>query len=131
MSFAFSTYGAMTPEYFHHEGKPHYNLANKLIHSKAYKTLNPFRTRYENVAGERKQLPVYFGNIPSQTWLYGNLDYTFNKQHRHIQNEDWYPDRKNKSLGSKNGGIRSGNTGASKGMALILEFVPKGCMREI
>ena len=126
-----SSYSSLTAEYFVHEGKPHYNFANKIAHSNFYKTMVPWRTRYENQVGERKPLPVYFGNVPQHTWIYGNLDYSFNKQHRHLQGEDWYPDRKNKSLGSKRGGIKTGNTGVSKYMKLHADMIPRGCYREI
>lgn len=77
-------------------------------------------------------MPFYFGHIPQLSWVYGNLDYSFNKTHRHIQaHDDWYPDRKNKTLGTKNGGFNSPTMLNSKYMALKPNFIPKGCYREI
>jgi len=66
-----------------HEGKPHYNWGNKFVHSDLYKSLNPIRQRYEYKPGELTQMPFYFGYIPQLSWVYGNLDYSFNKYHRH------------------------------------------------
>jgi hypothetical protein len=28
-------------------------------------------------------MPFFFGHIPQLSWVYGNLDYSFNKYHRH------------------------------------------------
>lgn len=98
-------YHSAMPEYFIHEGKPHWNLGNQIVHSDLYKKLNPLRQRYEPQVEEMTQVPFYFGHIPQLSWVYGNLDYSFNKYHRHIQaHDEWYPDRKAKALGHKNGG---------------------------
>ena len=46
--------------------------------------MNPLRQNYDyQPNGELTQLPFYFGHIPQLSWLYGNLDYAFNKYHRH------------------------------------------------
>ena len=128
----FNSYGSVTTEYFHHEGKPHYNLGNYLIHSNLYKKLNPVRQRYEAKAGEYTQAPFYFGFVPQETWVYGNLDYSFNKYHRHIQaHDDWHPDRKGKTLGDKSGGAQSPNMQHSKYLTLQSQKIPRGCFREI
>ena len=67
-----------------HENKPHYNWGNLIIHSAAYKRMNPLRQNYDyQPNGELTQLPFYFGHIPQLSWVYGNLDYAFNKYHRH------------------------------------------------
>jgi hypothetical protein len=125
-------YSSNNPGYFHHSGKPHYNWGNKMIHSDLYKKLNPIRQRYDYTPGEYTQMPFYFGHIPQLSWVYGNLDYSFNKYHRHIQaHDDWYPDRKNKSLGHKNGGQCNPNMKQSKFMALQPQYIPRGCYREI
>jgi len=51
--------------------------------------------------------------------LYGNLDYSFNKKHILIQaHDDWYPDRKAKTLGQPEGGFKYPNGKASKYMTL-------------
>lgn len=77
-------------------------------------------------------MPFFFGHIPQLSWVYGNLDYSFNKHHRHYQShDDWYPDRKGKTLGVKNGGQANPNMKQSKFMALQPQFIPKGCYREI
>jgi len=77
-------------------------------------------------------MPTYFGHIPQLSWVYGNLDYSFNKYQRHIQShDDWLPDRKGKGLGLKNGGFVSPNMLQSKYMVLKPNFIPKGCYREI
>lgn len=53
-----------------------------------------------------KSVPLFYGVPPGGVWLYGNLDYTMNKEHKLIQaHDDWYPDRKAKPLGMKNGGL--------------------------
>jgi hypothetical protein len=60
------------------------------------------------------------------------LDYSFNKYHRHYQaHDDWYPDRKGKSLGFKNGGGCDNSMKISKYMTLIPNFIPRGCYKEI
>ena len=77
-------------------------------------------------------MPFYFGHIPQLSWVYGNLDYSFNKYHRHYQvHDDWYPDRKGKTLGHKNGGQCNPNMKMSKFMTLQPNYIPKGCYREI
>lgn len=77
-------------------------------------------------------MPFYFGHIPQLSWVYGNLDYSFNKYHRHYQvHDDWYPDRKGKTLGHKNGGFCNPNMKNSKFMTLQPSYIPKGCYREI
>mmetsp|Transcript_17376 Transcript_17376/g.29230 ORF Transcript_17376/g.29230 Transcript_17376/m.29230 type:complete len:84 (+) Transcript_17376:14-265(+) len=76
-------YESHVPEYFVHEGKPHYNLGNKFVHSDLYKKLNPLRQRYAQEANQGYvQMPFYFGHIPQLSWVYGNLDYSFNKYHK-------------------------------------------------
>lgn len=72
------------------------------------------------------------GYVPQLSWVYGNLDYSFNKYHRHYQaHDDWLPDRKGKTLGHKNGSFCSPNMMNSKYMVLKPNFIPKGCYREI
>jgi len=78
---SFGAYNSNQQEYFW--AKPHYNLANKFVSSGAYKALNPLRTRMDMEPGRRTQLPMYFGTVPQLSWLYGNLDYSYNKYHRH------------------------------------------------
>ena len=66
----------------------------------------PFRTQYETRPMQDKSVPLFFGVPPGGVWLYGNLDYTMNKEHKLIQaHDDWYPDRKAKTLGMRNGGL--------------------------
>lgn len=77
-------YHSANPEYYYHPGKPHYNLGNKIVHSNMYKKLNPLRQEYGVTIGEHQQMPFFFGHIPQLSWVYGNLDYSFNKYHRHI-----------------------------------------------
>lgn len=69
------------PEYYWQ--KPHYNYANAVIHSDLYKKLNPIRARYDYQFGEYTQMPTYFSQVPQMSWLWGNLDYSFKKWHRH------------------------------------------------
>ena len=77
-------------------------------------------------------MPFYLGVVPQFFWLYGNLDYSFNKYHRHYQHhDDWYPDRKNKTLGHKNGGQCSPIMKESKYMTLRPNYIPRGCYKEI
>lgn len=77
-------------------------------------------------------MPMYFGYVPQLSWVYGNLDYSFNKYHRHIQaHDDWLPDRKGKALGHKNGSLTQPNMMQSKYMVLKPNMIPKGCYREI
>ncbi len=61
---AINFYTASAPEYFWHAGKPHYNFGNAIIHSDAYKKMNPIRARYEYAPGEYTQMPFFFGHIP-------------------------------------------------------------------
>jgi hypothetical protein len=129
---AINFYHSQVPEYFWHQGKPHYNLGNAIVHSDLYKKMNPLRANFDYVPGEYSQMPFYFGHIPQLSWLWGNLDYSFNKQHRHIQaHDDWYPDRKNKTLYIKNGGQCNLNMKQSKFMTLRPTQIPRGCYREI
>lgn len=75
---------------------------------------------------------MYMGTIPQSTWLYGNLDYSYSKYHRHIQaHDDWYPDRKNKSLGFKNGGFCDPTLRHSVGLVFRRREIPRGCMKEV
>jgi hypothetical protein len=132
MASLFNFYTSASPEYFVHEGKPHYNMGNSFIHSDLYKKINPVRQRYEAKPGEYSQAPFYFGHVPQMTWVYGNLDYSFNKYHRHYQaHDDWLPDRKNKTLGNKSGGFASPNMLHSKYLVLQPQKIPRGCFREI
>jgi hypothetical protein len=48
-----------------------------------YKMLNPVRQRYDFKANEYTQMPMFFGVVPQMYWLYGNLDYSLKKWHRH------------------------------------------------
>ena len=97
-------YGSNYPEYFYQ--KPHWDWANKVLHSKIYKTLNPIRTYHDFVPERVTEMPMFFSQYPQLSWLYGNLDYSYHKYHRHYQaHDEWYPDRKNKSLGFKQGGF--------------------------
>jgi hypothetical protein len=125
-----SFYSSNFPEYYWQ--KPHYNLGNKLVHSDLYKTLNPIRARYDYKPNDYSQMPYFLGHVPQGTWVYGNLDYSFNKHHRLYQaHDDWYPDRKNKSLGFANGGICDSTKMTSKYMILQPNYIPRGCYREI
>lgn len=78
---AINFYSSNFPEYFWQ--KPHYNLGNSVIHSDLYKKLNPIRARYDYTPNDYSQMPFYFGVVPQFFWLYGNLDYSFKKYHRH------------------------------------------------
>ncbi len=123
-------YSNIRPEYY--KQKPHYDLGNKIIHSSVYKKLNPLRTRHEWSPDAVTELPQYFGQYPHMSWLYGSLDYSYNKYHRHYQSHDeWYPDRKNKSLGFKQGGHMDPTARIPKGMTFIHDHYPRGCVREI
>jgi hypothetical protein len=54
------------------------------------------------------------------------------KYHRLYQSHDeWYPDRKNKTLGMQNGGMAGINLKESKFMTLQPSQIPRGCVREI
>ena len=74
-------YGTNLPDYYWN--KPHYNLANKFFYSDFYKLINPIRINTIDTPHSEAQLPLYMGTVPNQTWLYGNLDYSFSKYHRH------------------------------------------------
>jgi hypothetical protein len=127
---AINFYSSNFPEYFWQ--KPHYNLGNKIVNSNFYKTLNPIRARYDYNGNDYTQMPIYLGVVPQFFWLYGNLDYSFNKYHRHYQaHDDWYPDRKGKTLGHKNGSFCSPTLKQSKYMTLRPNFIPRGCIKEI
>ena len=76
-------YTANAPEYFWHSGRGHYDLGNMMIHSNFYKKINPLRQLYDYQPGQYTQMPFYFGHIPQTSWVYGNLDYSFQKYHRH------------------------------------------------
>ena len=123
-------YSSNLPDYYWQ--KPHYNLGNRIIHSDLYKRLNPVRARYEATVNDYTQMPIYLGLYPQLSWVYGNLDYSLKKHHRHYQvHDDWYPDRKGKTLGAKNGGFNSPIMKESKYMTLRPNFIPRGCFREI
>jgi len=77
-------------------------------------------------------MPYFLGHVPQFSWVYGNLDYSFNKHHRYYQaHDDWYPDRKAKTLGVKNGGFMDPTGKQSKYLTLQHNFIPRGCYREI
>jgi hypothetical protein len=123
-------YSSNLPEYYWQKG--HYNLGNKVVHSNLYKMLNPIRARYDYNPNNYSQMPYFLGHVPQLSWVYGNLDYSFNKYHRHYQaHDDWYPDRKAKTLGHKNGGFCEPIMKQSKYMTLIPSFIPRGCYKEI
>lgn len=123
-------YSSNFPEYLWQ--KPHYNLGNKIVHSDLYKTLNPIRARYDYKPNDYAQMPYFLGMVPQFSWVYGNLDYSYNKYHRHYQaHDDWYPDRKGKTLGHKNGGFTDKTRKNSKYMSLVPSMIPRGCYREI
>jgi hypothetical protein len=127
---AINFYSSNFPEYYWQKG--HYNLGNKIVHSDLYKSLNPIRARYDYKPNDYSQMPFFLGHIPQFSWVYGNLDYSFNKYHRHYQaHDDWYPDRKGKTLGHKNGGFCENSMKFSKYMTLIPNFIPRGCYKEI
>lgn len=122
---------ANLPEYYYQ--KPHYDLFNKIIHSSAYKKLNPLRTRFDTQDPEMlTQMPTFLGKVPMNSWVYGHLDYSYNKYHRHYQTHDeWYPDRKNKSLGFKEGGFCDPSLRHPKFIVIDQEDHPRGCQREL
>ena len=96
------------------------------------KFLNPIRQRFDYKPNEYSQMPFFLGLNPQVSWVYGNLDYSFHKYHRHYQaHDDWYPDRKGKTLGVKGGGFAEGNLQQPKYMTLTPSFIPRGCFREI
>ena len=123
-------YSSNFPEYFWQ--KPHYDWGNKVIHSDIYKSLNPIRARYDYKPNDYSQMPFFLGLVPQAVWLYGNLDYSFYKYHRHYQaHDDWYPDRKQKSLGFPHGGMCQPNMLTPKYMTLVPQVIPRGCYKEI
>ena len=123
-------YSSITPEYYWQ--KSHYNLGNKIITSDLYKSMNPIRARYDYCPGEFTQMAFYLGTVPQFSWVYGNLDYNMDKYHKHYQaHDDWLADRKNKTLGAKNGGFNSPVMKNSKYMQLLASKIPRGCFREI
>jgi len=126
----YNFYSSNVPEYYWQ--KPHYNWGNAVIHSDLYKKINPIRARYDYKPNDYTQMPFYLGVVPQFWWLYGNLDYSFNKYHKHYQaHDDWMPDRKNKTLGAKQGGMNQPIMKNSKYMTLIPNFMPRGCYREV
>ena len=126
----YNFYSSNVPEYYWQ--KPHYNWGNAVVHSELYKKINPIRARYDYCANDYTQMPFYLGVVPQFWWLYGNLDYSLNKYHKHYQaHDDWMPDRKNKTLGAKQGGMNQPNMKNSKYMTLIPNFMPRGCYREV
>ena len=123
-------YSSVHPEYYYQ--KPHYDLANKIIHSNIYKKLNPLRTYHDWQPERLVELPMFFSHYPAHSWLYGNLDYSYRKYHRHFQaHDEWYPDRKNKSLGFKQGGFMDPTARNPKSLSFTHEQIPRGCMREM
>jgi len=125
-----SFYGSVYTEYYNQ--KPHYDFANRLLHSNVYKKLNPLRTYYDYQPGKLTQMPTFLGQYPQLSWLYGNLDYSVNKYHRHYQGHDeWYPDRKNKSLGFKQGGFCDPTLRNPVALGFKYPTIPRGCAREI
>lgn len=78
---AVNFYSSNYPEYMWQ--KPHYNWGNKIIASDIYKKINPLRARYTYEPNDYSQMPFFMGVVPQSYWLYGNLDYSFNKHHRH------------------------------------------------
>ena len=120
-----SFYSSNYAEYYWQ--KPHYDLANKIVHSNLYRSIVPFRTNYEYIPDKLTHTPMYFSVVPQMSWLYGNLDYSYNKYHRHYQTHDeWYPDRKNKSLGFKEGGFCDETKRNPKFMTLEPVLPPRG-----
>ena len=127
---ALNFYSSTMPEYYWQ--KTHYNWGNYVIHSDTYKRLNPIRARYEWAPNEYTQMPFYLGSVPQFNWLYGNLDYSFMKYHKHYQaHDDWVPDRKARTLGTKQGGYCNPVMKNSKYMTLVPKMIPRGCFREI
>ena len=119
-----------SPEYYWQ--KPHLDFANRIIHHPLYKKLNPLHNHYYYRPEQARAEPLYFGVPPGATWLYGNLDYTMNKHHRLYQaHDDWYPDRKNKSLGYKNGALSDKRGNHSTMMRFEKIDYPRGCVREV
>ena len=127
---AINFYSSIQPEYYWQ--KTHYNWGNYVIHSDTYKMLNPIRARYDYKPNDYTQMPFYLGSVPQFNWLYGSLDYSFQKYHKHYQaHDDWVPDRKAKTLGTRQGGHCNPVMKNSKYMTLQHNMIPKGCLREI
>ena len=127
---AINFYSSNLPEYYWQ--KPHYNWGNNVVHSNLYKKINPIRARYDYNPNDYSQMPFYLGSVPQFNWLYGSLDYSFQKYHKHYQsNDDWVPDRKQRTLGTKQGGACSPIMKNSKFMTLVPQQIPRGCYREI
>ena len=127
---AINFYSSNMPEYYWQ--KTHYNWGNSVIHSDIYKKINPIRARYEYTPNEYSQMPFYLGSVPQFNWLYGSLDYSFQKYHKQYQaHDDWVPDRKAKTLGTRQGGHCNPIMKNSKFMTLVPNQIPRGCYREI
>lgn len=125
-----SFYASNYPEYFYQ--KPHYDFANKILHSSTYKKMNPLRTYYDFHPERLVAMPTFFSHYPQFSWLYGNLDYSFKKAHKHYQSHDeWYPDRKNKTLGNRQGGFHDKSLRNPKYMILNPVAAPRGCAKEL
>ena len=94
--------------------------------------MNPIRARYDYDVNEYTQMPWYLGTIPQVSWIYGNLDYSFDKHHKHYQaHDDWVIDRKGRTLGTNQGGGCTPIRKNSKYMTLQPAPMPRGCQREI
>ena len=127
---AINFYSSNMPEYYWQ--KTHYNWGNSVIHSDIYKKINPIRARYEYAPNEYSQMPFYLGSVPQFNWLYGSLDYSFQKYHKQYQaHDDWVPDRKARTLGTRQGGHCNPVMKNSKFMTLVPSMIPRGCYREI
>ena len=123
-------YSSTLPEYYWQ--KPHYNWGNAVIHSDIYKKINPIRARYDYNPNDYTQMPWYLGSVPQFNWLYGSLDYSFQKYHKHYQaHDDWVPDRKARTLGTRQGGACQQVMKNSKYMTLVQSMIPRGCYRQI
>jgi hypothetical protein len=123
-------YSSIHPGYYHQ--KPHYDLGNKMVHSSLYKKLVPFRNRYEYAPHTYTTSPHYLGSHPPSTWLYGSIDYTFNKTQIHTQaHNDWYLDRKNKPLGNLQGGLQDPLGMVPDSIGFYPHLIPRGCVKQI
>ena len=126
---AINFYSSNFPEYFWQ--KPYHNWGNSVVHSSLYKKVNPIRARYDYAPNEYSQMPFYLGSIPQFNWLYGSLDYSFQKYHKILQHDDWVPDRKARTLGTRQGGHCNPVMKNSKFMTLVPSMIPRGCYRQI
>lgn len=127
---AINFYSSIFPEYYWQ--KPQHDLGNRIVHSDLHKALNPIRSRYDYKPNDYSQMPFYLGSVPQLNWLYGSLDYSFQKYHKQYQaHDDWVPDRKAKTLGTRQGGHCNPNMKNSKFMTLVPSMIPRGCYREI